>query len=206
MPPARIASVRPALLPRRTALRGGLALTSLVLAGCSTGTDAEPSPSAGAELLRAHGLDGLEAREIIDRLEALSLDQRPTDLLAAVMPDRLDLTDTAERQVSLPLPEGQSYVSVAPFVQATHDCFYHSLTTCLGELQEQDLEVRVHRADGEVLVDEVRTTAPNGFLGLWLPRDQELTLTIDLDGATATAPLATDADAPTCVTTMQLGA
>ena len=123
-----------------------------------------------------------------------------------MLPESLSLSDAAGTEVSLPLPDGEFYVSIAPFVEATHECVMHSLTTCLGELQEQELEVSVTTADGEVLLDEVRATAPNGFLGLWLPRDQELTVTLAREGASASGPLLTDAEAPTCVTTMQLDA
>lgn len=27
------------------------------------------------------------------------------------------------------------YVSVTPYLEQTHDCFFHSRTTCLGELR-----------------------------------------------------------------------
>ena len=185
----------------RRSLLGGLALSALGLAGCTSSP--EPDQPAGG-LLDTHGLSGLDAREIIDELEALPLAERPTDLLAAVLPDQLSLSDHDGRETSLPLPDGESYLSVAPFVEATHECFHHSLTTCLGELQGQDVEVLVTAADGKVLVDEVRTTAPNGFLGLWLPRDQELTLALTRDGASASLALRTDAESPTCLTTMQL--
>lgn len=186
----------------RRAVIGGLALTSLpLLAGCA-GSAETASPTE--ELLDAHGLSGLDAREIIDELEALPLTERPEDLLASVLPDQLSLRDSSGGAASLLLPDGESYVSVAPFLEATHECFHHSLTTCLGELGERELAMQVAAADGEVLLDERRTTAPNGFLGLWLPRDQELTLTLALDGATATAPLRTDAESPTCLTAMQL--
>ena len=192
-------------LGRRTLL-GALAFAvpaAPVLAGCSNGPAATDASQA---LLRDHGLEGLSAREIIDRLEALPLPERPQDLLASVLPESLSLSDAAGTEVSLPLPDGEFYVSIAPFVEATHECVMHSLTTCLGELQEQELEVSVTTADGEVLLDEVRATAPNGFLGLWLPRDQELTVTLAREGASASGPLLTDAEAPTCVTTMQLDA
>ena len=66
------------------------------------------------------------------------------------------------------------------------------------------LEVHVVAADGTVLVDEMRTTAPNGFLGLWLPRGQELALTLTRDGASASTQVTTTADSATCLTTMQL--
>ena len=187
------------VLPRRT-LFAALVATPLVLAGCSA------SPSASEELLAAHGLPGGTAREVIDALEALPLDERPAELLASVGTDVLTLSDAAGREATLELPTEELYVSVAPFVSGTHECFLHSLTTCLGELAEEELVVRVEDASGTLLIDEERTTAPNGFLGLWLPRDAELTLTLAGDAGEATATLRTVAEAPTCLTTMQLEA
>ena len=186
-------------LPRRTLL-AALAATPLVLAGCSAG------PSAAEEMLAAHGLPAGTAREVIDALEALPLDERPSELLASVGTDVLTLSDAAGREATLELPAEELYVSVAPFVSGTHECFLHSLTTCLGELAEEELAVRGEDASGAVLIDEERTTAPNGFLGLWLPRDEELTFTLTGDPGEATTTLRTDAEAPTCLTTMQLGA
>ena len=49
---------------------------------------------------------------------------------------------------------------------ASHGCFYHSLTTCLGELDNEDIQVTItDEATGEVLVDEATTTFDNGFIG-----------------------------------------
>lgn len=189
----------PTALSRRVLL-AALAATPLVLAGCAG------SPSAAEELLAAHDLPSGTAREVIDALEALPLEQRPTDLMASVGTDVLTLSDAAGREATLELPAEELYVSVAPFVSGTHECFLHSLTTCLGELAEEELAVRVEDASGTLLIDEERTTAPNGFLGLWLPRDEELTFTLTGDPGEATTTLRTDAEAPTCVTTMQLGA
>lgn len=190
-------------LPRR-ALLAVLTATPLVLAGCST----SPSGTDGAaeELLAAHDLPTGTAREVIDALEALPLEKRPAELLASVGTDVLTLSDASGREATLDLPEEELYISVAPFVTGTHECFFHSLTTCRGELAEEELAVRVENASGEVLIDEPRTTAPNGFLGLWLPRDEELTLTVTGESGEATATLRTDAETPTCLTTMQLGA
>lgn len=59
-------------------------------------------------------------------------------------------------------------------------------------------------ATGDILIDEPRTTYDNGFLGLWLPRDVTGELTIEHEGATATAPIATGEDDLTCLTSAQL--
>lgn len=205
---------RPAAAPSRRVLLGGLVLAPLALAACTAPAE-DPAGDPAAEvvdLLRAHDLDGLDARSIIDRLEALPRTDRPADLMASVRPGTLELSDTAGRTAVLPLPEDETYVSIAPFVTTTHDCFFHSLTTCLGELQEQAVHVRIAPSTAtvgtgaEALIDEARTTAPNGFLGLWLPRGEELTLELAMDDLRATTPLSTTAEAPTCLTTVQLEA
>lgn len=130
---------------------------------------------------------------------------RPTDLLASVQPEALVLTDDQERETRLPLPEDEVYISVAPFQDQTHDCYFHSLTTCLGELASEEVQVTLTGANGEVIIDEARQTYDNGFIGLWVPRDTEVTLTIAHEGQEANARISTmNDDDPTCITTMRL--
>lgn len=185
----------------------------LVLAACSaspsstaTGDVVDDAPGVSEAMLKDHGLDGLDARQIIDRLDALPMDQRPDDLMASIRPNALIVADAAQREVTLPMPDDEFYVSIAPYGSATHECYFHSLTTCTGEIQNGDLRVVVTDADsGETLIDDMRTTFDNGFVGVWLPRDVDVNVTIEHEGRSATAALTTRGDdAATCVTTMQL--
>ncbi|WP_262851776.1 CueP family metal-binding protein [Mumia quercus] len=67
------------------------------------------------------------------------------------------------------------------------------------------MRVRVEdRAAGTTLVDETLTTHDNGFVGLWLPRDVDATLSVEVDGRTTSAPLSTTSADLTCVTTLRL--
>ncbi|WP_127125572.1 CueP family metal-binding protein [Georgenia sp. SYP-B2076] len=182
---------------RLAATAAGLAL---VLAGCSSGPGA---PEADPMLVQ-HDLDGLDTTQVIDRLDRLGDDERPTDLTASVRTDELLLSD-GTRELSLELPADRFYLSVAPYADQTHECFYHSLTTCHGELGGEDVQVRiVDDATGEVLLDEARTTFENGFTGFWLPRGIDGTITVTHDGRTGEARFSTDADGATCVTTLQV--
>ncbi|KAA0916573.1 hypothetical protein FQ137_14960 [Dietzia sp. ANT_WB102] len=153
-----------------------------------------------------HDLAGLDARQVIDRLDATKVNERPGTLLASVRPDKVVLTDTSSGQsTALPLPDDQFYLAVAPYEQRTHDCYFHSLTTCLGEQPSERMHVTVtDSATGRTIVDEPRTSYDNGFIGLWLPRDIAATITVDHDGATATAPITTGDDDLTCLTTLKL--
>lgn len=193
--------------------------TALLLAGCAgqdgpadtaadspqTTSERTTGESEGAQqILAEHGLQDLDTSEVIDRLDRLAGEERPADLMASVRPDELQLVADG-REASLPIPDDRFYLSVAPYVDQTHDCFYHSLTTCQGELGGEDVDVRiVDTGTGEVIVDENRTTFANGFVGFWLPRDIEGTLEVVHDGKAGRTPISTDADAPTCLTTLQL--
>lgn len=187
-------------------------LAVLILTGCSTADDtsATPRPSStavrtpAAALLDGFGLRGMDTVEVIDHLDRLSGDERPAGLTASVRPDELRLESDGTKS-SLPIPKDRFYLSVAPYVDETHDCFYHSLTTCTGELAGKRVRVRLtDTTHGTVLVDEVRTTYANGFVGFWLPRDIEGTLRISYDGRSAETAIATDKSAPTCLTTLAL--
>lgn len=220
MPRAR----HPGTVLRRILL--GTTAGLLTLAGCAApsspaatdagptdaGTTATESPSdasAGpaltddaAAFLAEHDLTGLGAADIVDRLDRLALEDRG-DLVASVRADEVILADGAA-EVAVPLPADRFYVAVAPYVDQTHECFFHSPTTCLGELGGEEVHVRVVDDAGEVLADEELTTFANGFVGLWLPRDVEGTIEVTHDGRTGAAPFATTDDGATCLTTLQL--
>lgn len=203
----RTTSRRPKLIVVATATL----VSALVLSGCATSPSPEPASStAGGEsvdsdFLAAHDLAGLDAAQVIERLDTMPLADRPVNLIASVQPDAIVLTDDQERETQLPMPEDEVYISVAPYRDQTHDCYFHSLTTCLGELANADVQVTLTDDDGDVLVDEVRQTYDNGFVGLWVPRGIEATLTIEYEGQTGTAMISTmNEDDATCITTLQL--
>lgn len=194
--------------PRRSPLTTlGVGLVAALVLGACTG-EPEPStiPSAAHEqdLLSAHGLAGLDARSVIERLDATPVADRSTELMASIRPDSLIVSDASGTETSLAMPAEEFYVSVAPYVDQTHECFFHSLTTCRGELANEHIDVHVVDDAGTVLVDETMTTFDNGFVGLWLPRDITGTITLELDGRTVTGTISTGSDDPTCVTTLQL--
>lgn len=195
-------------------------VSALLLAGCAGQDDTDTSaptpirnsadstgPSAtegAAPLLARYSLQEMDTVEVIDHLDRLGGDGRPTDLKASVRPDELQMTAGAE-QVRLPIPEDRFYLSVAPYVDRTHDCYYHSLTTCQGELTEKDVHVKiVDTSTGKVIVEETRTTFANGFVGFWLPRNTRGTLQVGYDGKVGRTKFSTESKAPTCLTTLKL--
>jgi hypothetical protein len=187
----------------------------LLAAGCGAGGDdtagtpaggTGPAATASGEaepLLAAYGLAGKDAVQIVDQLDRLALTERPTGLRASVRPDALVLS-AGTTEVTLDIPGDRFYLSVAPYVNRTHECFHHSLTTCKGELAGRELAVTIVDRNGTVLVDGARTTFDNGFVGFWLPRNIDAVLRISYDGRTAEAAISTGPSAPTCLTTLRL--
>ncbi len=187
-----------------------LAAGGLLLTGCtSQASTPAPAPESAsdttADFLADHDLAGLDAAGIIERLDTMPVSERPTDLIASVQPDSLALTDTNEREVALPIEGDEMYLSIAPYREQTHDCYFHSLTTCLGELGNTEVSVKLTDFDGTVLLDETRTSNDNGFIGIWVPRDVDANLTVTLGDESATTQISTrNSDDPTCITNMQL--
>ena len=182
------------------------AALALALTGCSA---ADPESTADGTVsqdtfLTAHGLADMDAVEIIDHLDRQKVTERPTDLIASVRADEL-LLSSGDQDVVVDLPDNQTYVSIAPYLTSTHDCFYHSLTTCQGELSNEDIQVTItDEATGEVLVDEATTTFDNGFIGFWLPDDVTGLIEVSYQGRTGTTEVSTTDDGATCVTGLRL--
>ncbi len=146
----------------------------------------------------------MNASEAIDHLDRIKVANRPTDLLASVEPDQLVLTDE-EQEVTLDMPDDSTYISIAPYENQSHECFYHSLTTCQGELANERVTVQItDDSTGDVIVDEKATTYDNGFVGFWVPRNLEGTIEISHDGMVGTTDFSTSDDGATCITDLQV--
>lgn len=183
-----------------------LASACLILAGCAAAptspTPASASPTvASADIQARHGLTGLSVTQIIDKLDATEAD-RTNGPVGSVRPNALQLTDSGGTAV-LPI-EDRFYLSIAPYLNTTHDCFNHNVATCKGELAGRTIHVRITDAAGALVLERDQTTYPNGFAGFWLPKNITATLTVSYDGKTATTPISTGDDDPTCLTTLKL--
>lgn len=125
------------------------------------------------------------------------------DITASITSHELIVMDS-EKETSFDLPSEEFFVSIAPFVEVTHECAIHSLTGCQGELVEKDFDVHIQDEKGNVVLDETITSLENGFIDLWLPRDQTFQVKIEYDGKTVESEISTFEGDNTCITTMQL--
>lgn len=186
----------------------------VLLAGCSgppaaTTAPQNPAPAASAPagdasgVLASVGLAGLSGKQIVEKLDQDPA-ARPLNMKASVRPDHVVIGNAAG-EVNVPIEGDDSfYLSIAPYANQTHECYFHSLATCRGEMVGKPVHVTIKDAAGATLVDEDATTYANGFVGFWLPKDITGEVTVTAGGLTGTVPFATGPEDATCLTTLQV--
>jgi hypothetical protein len=183
-------------------------LLSLFLASCAKDTrPAEVGPNPPARITSSgigpQALQGLDARGALAQANkwgtATPEVQSYVDTQAVIITFK-----NSGKTVEVPLPEDQIVVAFAPYISKTHPCEIHYMSGCQGELVETTVKVTAILADGAALIEEEMTTMKNGFLELWLPRNQEITVTMEALGRKAEGTVGTFSNSNTCITTFQL--
>lgn len=160
-------------------------------------------PTDVAAMLADYGVEeGQDVRATIDHLDRLD-ETRPLSVQGSVRGDEVLFSDGSE-EIAVAIPGDEVYVSIAPFVQQTHECHYHALGSCQGEMVGEEFQVTITADDGEVLVDEQVTTWTNGFVGFWLPEGRQGTVSVTQGDLAGETPFDTGEDGATCITTLQL--
>ncbi|OLV18539.1 exported protein [Deinococcus marmoris] len=108
------------------------------------------------------------------------------------------------KQRSVVLPTKQMVVAIAPYVNQTHPCKTHFMSGCQGELVKKSINVVVKNQAGKTVMNKTMKTLPNGFLELWLDRNQTYRVSLKMGEKTTTGVLTTHADSDTCITTLRL--
>lgn len=123
---------------------------------------------------------------------------------ASITSSELIVTESNDEETTYALPEDTFFLSIAPYVEQTHPCEIHSLTGCQGEMVQETFAVEILDSKGNIVIDETMETMANGFIDLWLPRNDDYQVKVTHDGKTAEAVLSTYDGDQTCITTMQL--
>ncbi|GAB3708308.1 CueP family metal-binding protein [Mariniluteicoccus flavus] len=183
-----------------------------LLAGCSSAPSAAPAapPAAAskpaavdaAAMLAKHNLAGKTPEQVV---EALDQDPRPRPLpmKASVRSAEVILNDGAG-EARLPLTTDKFYLSIAPWKTFTHECHFHNVGTCRGELARKQVHVTVTSSDGKTLVDTDATTYANGFVGFWIPKHTRGTVKVTAEGMTGETSFDSLEGGATCVTTLKV--
>lgn len=163
----------------------------------------EELPDGVALELAQLGVEGEDVRDVIVSMDQLD-EARPLPVQGSVRTDEVIFSSADAGEVAVPIPGNEVYVSVAPYVTSTHDCFYHALGSCQGELVGEDVNITVTDDDGETIIQEDATTYRNGFVGFWVPKDTTGTISVTHDGMSGEVPFDTSDEGATCITTLQL--
>lgn len=164
-------------------------LLILVTAACNNQSNNSASNEAGTQNIK-------------EKVHAYSVGSFE-EVSASITSEELIVTDHGKK-TSFDLPEDEFFVSIAPFIENTHECAIHSLTGCQGELVEKTFDVLIQDEEGTIVMDDTMTSFENGFIDLWLPRDRTYQVKIAYEGKTAESEIGTFKDSNTCITTMQL--
>jgi hypothetical protein len=167
-----------------------IASTVWLAASVALAQAAGPSPSA---------LDGLDARAAVELANAW----KGNGVTTFATPEAVHFGFPDGTEVRVDMPEDVMLVSIAPYFTHTHPCATHFMSGCQGELVGAPVHVRATLADGTVVIDEVMPTMANGFIDLWLPRDQAVDLHLRLGDFVTSGRVTTFADSWTCITTLQ---
>lgn len=141
--------------------------------------------------------------DIKQLVEQYSLGKK-VDEQASITSNELIVTDKNSNETVYRLPDDEFFLSIAPFIKQTHPCEIHSLTGCRGELANEESQVIIKDANNKVVVDKTMKSHANGFIDIWLPRNQTYNVTIAKGEKTATTEITTFENDNTCITTMQL--
>ncbi len=126
------------------------------------------------------------------------------NVTASITSTQLITKDSNGNEEVIDLPEDEFFVSIAPYINETHPCTNHNLTGCQGEMVNKEFDITLKDTEGNVVVDEKMQTQENGFIDLWLPRDQTYEITIEHEGKKVESTFSTFEKDGTCITTFQL--
>jgi hypothetical protein len=158
--------------------------------------------SKNDDFLMRNGLDGMQIAELVSHLEH-RIDE-PENFTASITGSLLILGDSLE-QLKIDLPEGQFYLSFAPYINQTHPCATHNLVTCRGELKNVTFHVLIiDILTRDIYFEGSIASKANGFAGIWLPKDKNYQLTVSYDDLIATEEIMTTSTSNTCLTTLRL--
>ncbi len=152
------------------------------------------------DFLLRYNLEGMTIYEVIHELEVNNNDF--TGLTAVIKTNQLLLSDERGDFVII-MPENEFYISIAPYINNTHPCIYHNMLTCQGDLTNQNLNVIITLNEEQIINGEF-TTYDNGFIGFWIPKNEEVEITIEYQHLFGVMHFVSNESASTCVTNMRL--
>lgn len=97
-----------------------------------------------------------------------------------------------------------SFLSIGPYQNQTHDCYYHNPMTCKAEFQGKEVRFHVGSLDDSYDTTGVGLTTANGFLDLNLPKNRSFEVELVIDGLGGSGIVTTTEGSPTCITNIRM--
>lgn len=143
--------------------------------------------------------DGRRALELANRWRDLE-----PDIHSYVDASAVYFRFPSEKLVQAPLPADSMVIAAAPYINYTHPCAIHAVSSCQAELANEPIRVTVIDESGQTVKQKETTTMDNGFVELWLPRGSQYTLHFEARGRSVETTARTYSDSRTCLTNLQL--
>lgn len=125
-------------------------------------------------------------------------------VISFVTPDAVNFKFRDGKTVIIPLPDEEMIVSIAPYIKYTHECATHYMSSCDAELKRKPVKIKAVTAKGKIIINKIVTMPRTGFYDLWLPRNQEINISVAALGKKATGKIFTYRNSKTCETTLKL--
>lgn len=151
-----------------------------------------------SRMLAKYDLSDLSIKEMVDKLERITDEKE--GLNASITATTLVLYDN-QNKFEFKLPTEEFYISIAPFITESHLCQTHNLVSCRGELSNKEFEITIVKSDGVEILSRKMVSMDSGFIGIWLPKDIDATLTVNYEGLTVSSLISTYDTSDTCITT-----
>lgn len=121
-----------------------------------------------------------------------------------VLPGVIQAKFSDNSSVDIPVKD-EFLLSIAPYVNRTHNCTYHVPTGCQGELVNQAMMVEVKDIEtSDVVQKGMVKTQQDGFIDFWMEKNKSYQFTFHYKGKKVSEVLTTGKSDRTCITTMKL--
>jgi hypothetical protein len=96
------------------------------------------------------------------------------------------------------------WLSVGPYQNNTHTCIDHNVLSCDAEFKGKNIMFHIKSQDSSFEMNGSGFTTSQGWLDLYLPKNQKYTAEFEVEGLKGSGILTTAADSPTCISTIRV--
>jgi hypothetical protein len=121
-----------------------------------------------------------------------------------ITPQELTIKFPDGREVKKSIPTDSMYVAIAPYINETHTCSTHYMSSCQAELTGKTFKLTAKDDKEIVFIDGNVISLKNGFFEIWLPRNKTFKLHIEYNSNTCDGIITTNDNSNTCITTLKL--